>query len=99
MSNLLIHGHEVEIIPGLNNLSVMDPDNCHTCELDRSLSRTSSHELAFVLSTHGATRGDFVIFSNHILNNDHDVREGFAERCVKRSVAAWTSHWAGRIIR
>jgi hypothetical protein len=41
----------------------------------------------------------FVTFSNHIVDNDHDVWEGSAERCVKGSVTAWTSNWTGRIIR
>src|SRR5689334_20665758 len=99
MSNLLIHGHKVEVIPSLNNLSLVDPDNCDTCKLDRSLSRSSPHELAFVLSPYRAPRSDFVTFSNHIVDNDHDVWERSAERCVKGSVAAWTSNWTGRIIR
>src|ERR1044072_9302255 len=87
MANLLIHGHEIEVVPGLNNLSLVDPDNCNTCKLDRSLSRSSPHELAFVLGPYRAPSSDFVTFSNHILDNDHNVWEALAERFVKRSVA------------
>src|SRR5215212_11695621 len=98
MPNLLVHGHEVEVVPGLNNLSIVDPDDRNAGELDRRLRRSSSHEVSFVLTTHGATRSDFITFSNHILDNDHYVREGLAECCVKRSVVPRPFYRLRRII-
>ena len=51
-ANLLVQGHEIEVIPRLNNLSIVDPDDCNARKLDRRLSRLSSHEVSFVLTAH-----------------------------------------------
>src|SRR5215212_7694130 len=99
MPNLLVHPHEVKVIPGLHDLSVLDPDYRHTGKLDGRLSRSSSHEVSFVLATHGATRRDFVTFSNHVLDKDLNVWEGFAEHFIKRSVATRTFDRVRRILR
>ena len=96
---LLVHSHEIEVIPRLYNLSVADPHNGHARKRDRSLSRGSSPELAFVLTTHGATRSDFVAFSNHVIDIDDHIWEGCAERCVKRREVCRTFNRLRRIIR
>ena len=50
--DLLIQGHEIEVVPGLNNLSVFDPDDGDAVEVDRRLSRLSSEKLSFVFATY-----------------------------------------------
>src|SRR5215216_578860 len=92
MPTLPVQGQEVEVIPRLNNLSIIDPGNCDARKLDGSLSRSPSHELSFVLTTDRATRSDSVTFGNHVLDNDRYVWEGLAEHFVKRSVASRTSN-------
>ena len=97
--NLLMQVHEIKVIPRLDNLSIGDPDDCHAGKLDWRLSRASSQEVSFVFTTHGATRSDFITFSNHVLDNDYHIWEGFAERCVKRSKVLRTSNRVCRIVR
>src|SRR5688572_25359529 len=98
MPNLLVHGHEVEVIPGLDNLSFVDPDDADAGKLDWRLSRSSSEKLSFVLTTHRAARNDFIIFSNHVLDNDHHVWERLAKHIVERSVISRAFNGLRRII-
>ena len=42
-ANLFVQGHEVEVVPGLNNLAIVDADDCDAGKLDGSLSRGPSH--------------------------------------------------------
>ena len=99
MPDLLIQSHEIKIVPGLDNLSVGDADDGDPSEVDRRLSRISSQELSFVLTTHGTTRSDFVTFGNHVFDDDLQVREALAEDFVKRSIPPRTSDRVRRIIR
>ena len=84
MPDLLVQGHEIKVIPCLDNLSVVDPDNSDASDFDRGLSRSSAEEVSFMRTTHGAARSDFVTFGNHVLDNDHYVWEALAEHFVKR---------------
>src|SRR5690242_8234954 len=99
MTRLFVHSHEVEIIPGLDDLSVVDANNRNPGKLDWSLSRSSSPELAFMLATHRATRHDLVTFSDHVLDDDHYVRKRLAEGCIERPVTTRTLNRVRRIIR
>src|SRR5215213_1720798 len=46
IAKLLVHGQEIKIIPCLDNLSIIDPEDCHAGKLDWRLSSSSSHELS-----------------------------------------------------
>src|SRR5689334_6349810 len=98
-AHLPVQGHEIEVVPSLNNLSFGDPNNRDSGKLDRRPGPNSSQKLTFVLSTHGAARSDFVTFSNHVLDDNYHVWEGFAEQCVKRSEVLRTLYRVRRIIR
>jgi hypothetical protein len=37
-SNLLVQGHEIKVIPGFDNLSIVNPDDCHSVKVDWRLS-------------------------------------------------------------
>src|SRR6185437_639853 len=99
MTGLFVHSHEVEAIPGLDNLAIVDTNNRYSRKLDWSLSRSSSPELSFMLATHRATRDDLVTFSDRILDDYLYIWKSLVQRRVERPVTARTFDRMRRIIR
>ena len=85
-----MQGHEIEVVPGFDNFSILDPDDCDAGKVDRRVSRSSSEEVAFVLCAHGAASSDFVTFGDHVLDDDRNLWESVAEQCVERSEVSWS---------
>ena len=78
-SDLLIHLHEIEVVPGFDKFAVFDSGNRDARELDRQLRRFVSQTVALVTAVNTATRRNQIAFTNLIFYDDHDVGKGFAE--------------------
>ena len=68
-TELAIHFHEVEFVPGLNYLAVADADDGHTREFYRAFGRRNPEAVAKMRARHAAAGGYHVTLDDRILDN------------------------------
>jgi hypothetical protein len=76
---LLIHLHKIKVVPGFDNLAILDSGDRNAGEFDRRLGRGKAQTVAGMFTAHAATCGDHVAFGNLIFDDHFDLRKGFAE--------------------
>src|SRR2546423_1195761 len=72
-AELLEHPHEIEVIPGFDDLAVRYSHDGDACELHRLLRRSKSEAIPLVTASHSATRRDLVAFGQRILDDHFDL--------------------------
>src|SRR5437867_10798571 len=98
-SQLLIHLHKIEVVPGFDDLAVPDTRDGDAGELHWQLRRGEAQAVARVSAAHAATRSYFVAFSNLIFDDDFDIGKSLAELGMKREKPLRTTLRILRIIR
>src|SRR6266550_5440658 len=83
-ADLLVHFHEVEVVPGFNDLTVFDTNYSHSSKLHRRVTSGNPEMIASVLATNGTTGGNHVSFSDHVFRHNLDVRKCAAKDFMKR---------------
>src|SRR5882762_3589090 len=58
---LLVKRHEVKVVPGLNDLSVLNPHDRHSRDFHGSVGGSKSEAVARVFTAHQTTHCDFVV--------------------------------------
>src|SRR5258708_5989647 len=82
-SKLLVKRHEIKVVPGLNDLSVLNPHDRHSRDFHGSVGGSKSKAVARVFTAHQTTRCDFVVFADGVFDRDHDIGESLAKLRMK----------------
>jgi hypothetical protein len=72
-ADLLKHTHEIEVVPGFNNLAVLNTHDADAGNLDWLLRRRVSNAISLVLASHNATTRNLIAFEHGVFNNHFDV--------------------------
>src|SRR5687767_7748238 len=84
-ADLLIHSHEIEVVPGFDDLPVTYSHNRYTGKVNPGLAGGNAQIIARVFTTHGAPSNNFIPFRDHILDDYLNVGKGSAKSLVKRN--------------
>src|ERR1051325_1563471 len=76
---LLKHAHEIEVVPGFDDLSVLDSHDGDSCELYGLVRRAQAQPFALMCAEDTAAGGDLIAFGDRVLDDHLYVGKGVAE--------------------
>src|SRR5207248_11784710 len=83
-AELLVHRHEIEVVPSFDDLPVAPARDRDAGELDGPPGRGKAERVSLMSAAHGAARHNFIAFGDHIFDDDLDVGESLFERVEER---------------
>ena len=69
-SELAVHSHEIELVPGLDDLAVLYPHDDHSGKFNRLISRSDTDAMALMNPRNATAGGNLVILDNGIFDQD-----------------------------
>src|ERR1044072_8108425 len=97
-TELLIHFHEVKLVPCFGDLAVLQTRDRDARKLHRIVRRGKAEMIASVLTAHVATSNNAVAFGDHVVHAHVHIRKRAAKLPVKTAKGVRAAHGiSGRI--